>query len=158
MGTGNLLARFIGHARELIGIDPSEEMLAICRSKYPGLTVRYGSFTEIPLPDGSIDLIISAYAFHHLTAEEKRTAVLEMKRVLRPGGRIALADVMFRNEKESRQVRNYLIETGRRELVDQLNHEYMGMLDELIPLFEDAGLSAGGEQLTESVWFVRAAC
>jgi ubiquinone/menaquinone biosynthesis C-methylase UbiE len=47
------------------------------------------------LPPGSVDLVVSSYALHHLRDEDKRTLAAEAARWLRPGGRIVVADMMF---------------------------------------------------------------
>jgi ubiquinone/menaquinone biosynthesis C-methylase UbiE len=53
------------------------------------------SATMLPLADSSIDLAMSNYCFHHLGAAGKRAALAELHRVLRPGGRLVFADMMF---------------------------------------------------------------
>jgi SAM-dependent methyltransferase len=53
------------------------------------------SAATLPLEDGSVDLVVSNYCFHHLTEGEKRLAVAEAFRVLRPGGRFVFGDMMF---------------------------------------------------------------
>lgn len=53
------------------------------------------SATGLPLADGSIDLATSNYCFHHLGAAGKRAALVELHRVLKPGGRLVFADMMF---------------------------------------------------------------
>jgi ubiquinone/menaquinone biosynthesis C-methylase UbiE len=53
------------------------------------------SATQLPIADGSIDLATSNYCFHHLGAAGKRAALAELHRVLRPGGRVVFADMMF---------------------------------------------------------------
>jgi len=47
------------------------------------------------LPPASVDLVVSSYALHHLRDEDKRSLAAEAARWLRPGGRIAVADMMF---------------------------------------------------------------
>jgi ubiquinone/menaquinone biosynthesis C-methylase UbiE len=47
------------------------------------------------LPEASVDLVVSSYALHHLRDEDKRALAAEAARWLRPGGRIAVADMMF---------------------------------------------------------------
>ena len=79
IGTGNLAGRFSPKGITITGIDPSEKMLEVCRHKFSDITLMPGHFLDIPLPDQSIDLIVSSYAFHHLTSEEKEVAVQEMK-------------------------------------------------------------------------------
>lgn len=53
------------------------------------------SAATLPLGDGSIDLVVSNYCFHHLKEGEKRLALAEALRVLRPGGRFVFGDMMF---------------------------------------------------------------
>lgn len=52
--------------------------------------------TDIPLADGAVDVVLSNYCLHHLSDSEKGCAVEEIWRVLRPGGRLVFADMMFR--------------------------------------------------------------
>lgn len=51
--------------------------------------------TALPLADGSVDVAISNYCLHHLDDDGKRDALAEIVRVLRPGGRLVFADMMF---------------------------------------------------------------
>lgn len=53
------------------------------------------SATSLPVEDGSVDLVVSNYCFHHLSAGEKRQAIAEAFRVLAPGGRFVFGDMMF---------------------------------------------------------------
>jgi len=61
--------------------------------------------TSIPLADASVDVVVSNYCFHHLESTEKERALLEIGRVLRPGGRIVFADMMFELGIRSRRDR-----------------------------------------------------
>jgi ubiquinone/menaquinone biosynthesis C-methylase UbiE len=53
------------------------------------------SATRLPLADGSIDVAVSNYCFHHLGRAGKLAAIDELFRVIRPGGRLVFADMMF---------------------------------------------------------------
>ncbi len=53
------------------------------------------SAAALPQPDESVDLVVSNYCFHHLEDPGKRAALAEAHRVLRPGGRLVFADMMF---------------------------------------------------------------
>ena len=53
------------------------------------------SAATLPLDDGSVDLVVSNYCFHHLDEGEKRQAVSEVFRVLASGGRFVFGDMMF---------------------------------------------------------------
>jgi putative AdoMet-dependent methyltransferase len=155
IGTGNLACLFLPCGLEVTGIDPSPEMMKICRRKHPEIPVILGDFLGIPLPPKSIDLIVSSYAFHHLTAEEKTGAAQVMKRVLRPGGRIVIADLMFRNAAERNRIEKTFRQTGRNDIVEEYENEYPGYFEDLVKVFEKAGFSTDGEQLTDSVWIIR---
>jgi ubiquinone/menaquinone biosynthesis C-methylase UbiE len=98
-GTGNLL---LAAARrrpdaEVTGIDPDPAALRRARRKAARakLPVRlHRAFAgDLPLPDGSIDRILSSFMLHHLDDDEKTRAVREIHRVLRPGGQLHLVDV-----------------------------------------------------------------
>jgi len=52
------------------------------------LELRMGTFLELPLQDKTMDTIVSCYAFHHCNNDERRLALKEMDRVLKPIGRI----------------------------------------------------------------------
>ncbi|CAG7647752.1 2-methoxy-6-polyprenyl-1,4-benzoquinol methylase, mitochondrial [Paenibacillus solanacearum] len=93
-GTGNLAGRFLAHGIRMAATDQSREMLNHCRRKYPGLETKLGNFLSLPFTDRQFHFIVSSYAFHHLTDEEKKLALAEMKRVLKPHGRICIADLM----------------------------------------------------------------
>lgn len=76
--------------KKFIGIDNCREFLKICRER--GLEVVEASMTSIPLLSGTADAIICIAAFHHLSKMEDRIlALLEMKRLVKPGGRILIS-------------------------------------------------------------------
>jgi ubiquinone/menaquinone biosynthesis C-methylase UbiE len=81
-------------AANVIGIDANAQALAIGRAKAQSraphlLRAMAGS---LPLADGSIDVVVSSLFFHHLGTAAKSRALLETLRVLRPGGRLYVAD------------------------------------------------------------------
>ncbi|QYN35688.1 class I SAM-dependent methyltransferase [Pseudonocardia sp. DSM 110487] len=82
---------------EVVGLDPDPLALARARRKAEraGLPVRFdqGKAGELPYPDESIDRVLSSFMFHHLDDAEKRRALAEVRRVLRPGGRLHLVDI-----------------------------------------------------------------
>ncbi len=156
IGTGNLACRFLTAGIEVTGIDPSIKMSEICQQKYPDITVMPGHFMDIPLPPQSVDLIVSSYAFHHLTAEEKVKAVSEMKKVLKTGGRIVIADMMFRNAAERERIESEYRKAGKDEVPEEYAKEYPGYVDELRDAFTTAGFIFSSEQMTEAVWIIRA--
>lgn len=54
------------------------------------------SAVSLPLVDASADLVVSNYCFHHLSDDGKERALAEIRRVLRPAGRLVFGDMMFR--------------------------------------------------------------
>ena len=98
-GTGNLALRAqrMHPDAEVVGIDPDPLALERARRKADraGLSVRWdrGKAGELPYPDGSVDRVLSAFMFHHLDDAEKKSALAEVRRVLRPGGQLHLVDI-----------------------------------------------------------------
>jgi putative AdoMet-dependent methyltransferase len=154
IGTGNLTSRFIGKVINIIGIDTSREMLAMCRQKYPAVELRIGDFLKIPLPPQSVDLVVSSYAFHHLTPVEKEESILEMRRVLKPKGRVVLTDLMFKDSSQEQHIKQALRESGRGDVVDEIDEEYPALFADLEKTFRREGYIFRGEQLTDSVWIL----
>ncbi|MDP4096797.1 MerR family transcriptional regulator [Paenibacillus sp. P96] len=97
-GTGNLAGMFAEAGVSMAGIDQSREMLKQCRRKFPQVETRLGNLLSISYMDGSFDFVVSSYALRHLTWEQKQVALSEMKRVLKPHGRICIADLMYMDE------------------------------------------------------------
>jgi tRNA (cmo5U34)-methyltransferase len=78
---------------ELTGVDMSPDMLAHAKRAVPGATFLEGRL-EDPLPAGPFDLVVSAFAVHHLASDAKADLFKRVLAALRPGGRFVLCDVV----------------------------------------------------------------
>ncbi len=100
-GTGGVTipARIrVGESGSAVGIDPAPEMIAVARRKASraGLEVdfRVGVIESLPFPDETFDAVTSSLMMHHLPQHLQVKGFAEVKRVLKPGGRILIADMM----------------------------------------------------------------
>src|SRR5512142_1581459 len=98
-GTGNLTltaATYAGPTGKVHGIDASPEMIDVARRKAArlgtGVVFDVGLAEKLAFPDATFDVVISRLAIHHLPDDLKRLAFAEILRVLKPGGRVLIAD------------------------------------------------------------------
>lgn len=100
-GTGLLALELAPRVRQVWAIDISAGMAEYLRTKaasagLDNVDVAVSSAVSLPLVDDSADLVVSNYCFHHLSDAGKEQALSEVRRVLRPGGRLVFGDMMFR--------------------------------------------------------------
>ena len=135
IGTGNLGSKFLRQGTHVIGVDQSEKMLEVCKEKHPKIEVRKGHFLALPLLDRYVDGIVSSYALHHIRDEEKILALKEMDRVLKPGGKICIADLMFIDKEQRQSVLAAFQQAGNTQAIEAIYDEYYAYRTELTGWF-----------------------
>ena len=105
-GTGRLLEDLCDRADAVIAVDASPQMLEEARRRMADVgqdTVdfRLGDLSHLPLQDGEVDAVVANMVLHH--APEPARAVLEIHRVLRPGGTLLLGDFLSHDEEWMRE-------------------------------------------------------
>jgi arsenite methyltransferase len=108
-------ARRVGPTGRAIGLDMTDEMLELARANARAAGVSNVEFVkgyieELPLPDASVDVIISNCVIN-LSADKQRV-IAEAARVLRPGGRFAVSDVIADEDMDEATRRDMAAWTG----------------------------------------------
>lgn len=92
-GTGRLAGRLAEAGFEVTGVDGSEGMLGVMRAEVPGVRGIFGDATDLPFENDEFDVAVSVAVLHHLALPEAvASALREMVRVVRPGGRVVIWD------------------------------------------------------------------
>jgi SAM-dependent methyltransferase len=98
-GTGTWameLKRRVGETGQVAGVDLSAALVAGARrrARRGGLPIdfRVASVERLPFADASMDLVVSSLVMHHLAPDVLARAVTEIRRVLKPGGRVVILD------------------------------------------------------------------
>ena len=111
-GTGTLameVARRVGTTGRVAGVDPGTEQIARARAKaarrHVPIEFQIGLIEQLPFPDQTFDVVLSTLMMHHLPHPLKRQGLAEIARVLKPGGRLVIADFKRKQERQGQAVR-----------------------------------------------------
>jgi len=111
-GTGTLameVAHRVGRAGRVAGIDPGTQQIARARAKaarrHVPIEFQIGVIEQLPFPDQTFDVVFSTLMMHHLPAPLKRQGLAEIARVLKPGGRLVIADFKRKQERTGQAAR-----------------------------------------------------
>ena len=133
-GTGTLAIaakQRVGSAGRVYGVDASPEMLARAgrKAKKAGAEVVFknGIAEALPFPNGQFDAVLSTVMLHHLGSKARQQCAHEVRRILRPGGRVLLID--FARPAQ-----------GKKGLLDHFHHHGYVNLQDLVALLTEAGL------------------
>ena|SRR5688572_15603855 len=129
-GTGQLSESIAPFVSSVIAVDDSSAMLGAARkrlSSLPNVDVRSGRLESLPIEDGSVDAALLFLVMHYVP--EPDAAIAEAHRVLKPGGRLLIVDMMPHD---------------REDLLHEMGHVWRGFSQEQITsMFETADFGGG---------------
>ena len=143
-GTGVLAREAAGRVKRcgsVVGLDRNEGMLAVARRLEPTVEWRLGTAEALPFADGAFDVVVSQFGL--MFFQDRVAALKEVWRVLRPGGRLAIAvwDVLDHSPGYAAMVA-LLQRLFGGAIADQLRAPFaLGEAEILRSLFADAGLT-----------------
>jgi SAM-dependent methyltransferase len=117
-GTGQLSETIAPHVKRVVAVDSSSDMLDAARARLaelPNVDVRQGELEALPLEAGELDAAMMSLVLHY--SADPALALAEVARVVRPGGRLLLVDMLPHDREEYQQ---------------QMGHVWLGFSDKQI--------------------------
>jgi ubiquinone/menaquinone biosynthesis C-methylase UbiE len=136
-GPGYIAEAFAGAAREVVGVDLTDAMLAIGKQRtsengVSNVSFRAADAQNLPFENGAFDIVVCRLALHHLL--KPLQVLLEMARVCRIGGVVLVEDIYASEHPERAAYQD------RWETLRDPSHVRTLALSELLQLFRDVGL------------------
>jgi len=158
-GTGNL-SWLIDQCGELVCVDLSEQMEAIARSKLGHIPNRRFIKADIlevfDCERAPFDSIISTYAVHHLTDDEKRLLFSEVFIGLVPGGSAVFGDLMLRNQEEKVSKAEEYLTKGDAKTAQAIEEEFFWSIDAAKVNLIELGFQVETKRFSDLSWGVAA--
>jgi ubiquinone/menaquinone biosynthesis C-methylase UbiE len=144
-GPGIVTAALAAKAHAVVAFDLTPEMLLQARDRcakagLSNVTFEQGNATALPFPDNGFDGVVTRLSIHHFDAP--RLVLSEMFRVLKPGGKFVLADVVSSEDAAESELHNAI------EVLRDPSHVRMLPATELTSMITDAGFAIE----TQSTW------
>jgi ubiquinone/menaquinone biosynthesis C-methylase UbiE len=105
-GSGLIETFLVDRYRKITAIDVSRELLESAKKVVANVDFQFYDGKKMPFPDNSFDLVFSICVFHHIDHEHRLILLNEMKRVVRPGGCVAIYEHNPLNPLTRRTVAN----------------------------------------------------
>ena len=123
-GTGQVSELLSPHVTSIIAVDGSPDMVQAARRRLKGaphVDVRRGDMEALPIDEGTLDVAILALVLHHVP--EPARALGEVRRVLKPGGRVLVVDMLPHDRAEYQQ---------------QMGHVWLGFAEKTMKKYLEA--------------------
>lgn len=157
-GTGNLTLALVEHGKQVIAVEPSEDMREIAQRKpaLTNVTIIDGDMEVFPMFSEPIDTIVSSYVFHHLTESEKQRSIAKYAALLPVGGKVIFGDTMFLSLDHKEAMVNKAINQGYLRLSADLKREYYPLVPDIERYFRQHGFRIRFKQINAFVWLIEA--
>jgi len=147
-GPGIVTSALAQRAQEVVALDLTPQMLAKARERCSkagrtNVVFKEGSATALPFPDAYFDATCTRLSFHHFL--DPSAALKEMLRVLRPGGTLAVADVVSAEEPAKSELQNAI------EILRDPSHVRMLPRSELIAMIAQPGVTIETQETWDQV-------
>jgi len=158
-GTGNLSLR-VPDCADLVCVDISAKMTEIARDKLktrPNVRFIHVDLLEyFHQDDQRFDAIVSTYAVHHLTEDEKLVLFQHVWDRLDPGGRAVFGDLMVENESAVEELKAHFRANGHPDVTFDMDEEFFWRVEPSVIALTDLGFEVQMERFSELSWGIAA--
>ncbi len=150
-GTGNT-TNSLNNFEKVFCIDISENMISLAKEKLKNkknvFFIKDDLLSSLEkMKEENVDTIISTYAIHHLTQEEKHVLFEKINEILQDGGKIIFGDLMFKNKEYKKEM-----EEKYPNLVEDFEEEFFWFIDEEADKLRELGFVINIEKFSDLSW------